>query len=208
MANLIVRFESAHLVTSILDNWEDDTIIKTQLDRSYSRSSSLLLTAASVGNDAIVKLLLQRGAILGSTDCNGDTALTAAIYGGHETTTRLLLDHGIDLEPKPTSGYCTSALWCAVSKENEAITRLLLEKGANTEAKDRDGKTPLVFAASQCDERIVRLLLEKGANMEAKNFHGATPVHNAASHNHEPNLRLLLEKGADIEAKNENGETP
>jgi ankyrin repeat protein len=176
MANLIVRFESAHLVTSILDNWQDDTIIKTQLDRRYGHGSSLLLTAASVGNDANVQFLLERGAILESTDSNGDTALTAAICRGCETTTRLLLDHGIDLEQNTTSSHGRSALLCAVAMDNEAITRLLLEKGANMEAKNHYGETPLFAAAVNNNEPIARLLLEKGADPNVGDEDGCSPL--------------------------------
>ena len=47
--------------------------------------------------------------------------------------------------------------------EHEAVVKLLLKKGAELEAKDKDGQSPLLWAAEEGHEAAVKLLLEKGA---------------------------------------------
>ena len=41
---------------------------------------------------------------------------------------------------------------------HEAVVKLLLEKGAELESKDRDGRTPLSWAAENGQEAVVKLL--------------------------------------------------
>jgi ankyrin repeat protein len=85
---------------------------------------------------------------------------------------------------------------------------MLLDKGADIEAKDKDGWTPLLYAAVTMHEAIVRMLLDKGADVEAKNEDGRTPLLYAAERGHEAVVRMLLDKGADIKAKDKDGWTP
>jgi ankyrin repeat protein len=50
------------------------------------------------------------------------------------------------------------------SRGHKAVVQLLLEKGADLESKDnRNGQTPLSWAAERGHEAVVKLLLEKGA---------------------------------------------
>jgi ankyrin repeat protein len=76
-----------------------------------------------------------------------------------------------------------------------AVVKLLLEKGAAVESKDRDGRTPLSWAAAQNGhEAVVKLLLEKGkAELESKDKDGRTPLSWAAGNGHEAVVKLLLE---------------
>jgi ankyrin repeat protein len=48
----------------------------------------------------------------------------------------------------------------------------LLKKGVEVNCKDKDGRTPLYFAAYQGHSQIVDALIEKGANLELKDNEG------------------------------------
>ncbi len=48
------------------------------------------------------------------------------------------------------------------------VVKLLLEKGADFESKDKNGKTPLSWAAQYGHAAIIKLLIEKGANFETR----------------------------------------
>ena len=59
-----------------------------------------LLWAAGKGHEAIVKLLLDKGADFESEDWYAWTPLSYAIEYGHAATVKLLLDKGADFELK------------------------------------------------------------------------------------------------------------
>jgi ankyrin repeat protein len=52
------------------------------------------LQAAKKGREAVVKLLLEKGAELESKDGDGRTPLLWAAAGGHEAVVKLLLEEG------------------------------------------------------------------------------------------------------------------
>jgi ankyrin repeat protein len=160
--------------------------------------------AASRGHEAVVSLLLEKGAILDLKDSLGQTELHQAASSGHEAVVRLLLEKGADAAAKDGYGY--TALHRAAIIGHEAVARSLLEKGANLDVKDRDGRMPLHWAAFNGHELMVLLLLENGAKMGGKIVYW-TPLHAAAFNGHEAVVRLLVKKGADIAAKDKYGRT-
>ncbi|MCC6005912.1 MAG: ankyrin repeat domain-containing protein, partial [Thermofilum sp.] len=75
-------------------------------------------------------------------------------------------------------------------------------------AKDREGNTPLHYAAGSISKEFAKLLIDEGADVNAKNKFGRTPLHIAAAENREENVQLLIESGADVDARDEYGWTP
>ena len=82
------------------------------------------------------------------------------------------------------------------SSKYNAVVDLLLENGAKLETKDKNGRTPLLWAVVDQHEAEVKLLLEKGADLETKDKDGRTPLLWAAEKKYEKVMKLLLEKGA------------
>jgi ankyrin repeat protein len=60
--------------------------------------------AATNGNDAVVKVLLDHSAYVDAGSPNGTTPLMMAARGGHVSTVKLLLDNGADLNVKNQLG--------------------------------------------------------------------------------------------------------
>ncbi|KLU92391.1 hypothetical protein MAPG_11337, partial [Magnaporthiopsis poae ATCC 64411] len=120
-----------------------------------------LLQAAYDGQEAVVRLLLEKGVDKESKDSDGDTPLSLAAIRGREAVVRLLLENGADREARNKNGS-TPLLWAA-ARGHEAVVRLLLEKGASWEVKDDYGGTALSLAARQGHEAVVKLLRDEGA---------------------------------------------
>ena len=77
-----------------------------------------------------------------------------------------------------------------------------LDEGADPNQADRNGFTPLHFAAQHLDADRVRLLIEHGAEVNAQNRFGATPVFVALMKVQDEDhgvFGLLLDAGANID---------
>jgi ankyrin repeat protein len=84
--------------------------------------------AAREGHEAVVRLLVEKGADVKAKDKNGRTALDHAARRGHEAVMRLLVEKGADIKAKGDDGR--TALDRAARRGHEAVVRLLVEKGA------------------------------------------------------------------------------
>ena len=124
---------------------------------NYGRTP--LSYAVENGHEAVVKLLLEKGADLESQDqYDGRTLLLWAAKNGHEAVVKLLLEKGAELESMDMDGW-TLLLWAA-KRGNKAAVKLLLEKGASLESKDMK-YGPLWWAVMNVHVAVVKLLLEK-----------------------------------------------
>ena len=131
-------------------------------DKEYGRTP--LSWAAWNGHEAVVKLLLEKGADMETKDKKySQTPLSWAAENGHGAVVKLLLGKGSDLETKDKEYGRTPLSWAAWNG-HEAVVKLLVERGSDLETKDKEyGRTPLSWAAENGREAVVELLLEKGA---------------------------------------------
>ena len=79
-----------------------------------------------------------------------------------------------------------------------AVDRYLHE-GADVNCRDKDGLTPLIWAAIQGHEEVVRLLLERGGDLEAKNHNGDTALMWASLMGHKDVVDFMLDRGANAD---------
>ncbi|KAN0069115.1 hypothetical protein V8E54_012744, partial [Elaphomyces granulatus] len=84
----------------------------------------------------------------------------------------------------------------------------LPEKLQDVNRRDKDGRTPLSYAASNGHEAVVKLLLDNNADIESKDHDSRTPLLYAAWNGHEAVVKLLLDNNANIESKDHDGRTP
>ncbi|KAH8655773.1 ankyrin repeat-containing domain protein [Xylariales sp. PMI_506] len=73
---------------------------------------------------------------------------------------------------------------------------------------DRDGCTPLSYAAAAGHTAVVKVLLAKGANIDTRDKSARTPLSYAAAGGHAAVVELLLAEGANVEAKDNIVRTP
>ena len=166
------------------------------VDKKESNGRRPLFYAALQGHEAVVRLLLDRGADIATQDKDGWTALNVAARRGHKAVVRLLLDRGADVNAQNEDGW--TALQDAARPGHEAVVRLLLDRGADVTAQDKYGSTALFRAARDGHEAVVRLLLDRGADITPQDKNGWTALKEAACEGHEAVVRLLVDRGADI----------
>jgi hypothetical protein len=93
--------------------------------------------AAWRGHEAVVRLLLDRGADVDAKDEYGWTALRKVAVRGREAVVQQLLDRGADVNARTNERR--TALRKMTEKRHEAVVQLLLDLGADINARDKYG---------------------------------------------------------------------
>ena len=88
------------------------------------------------------------------------------------------------------------------------VVQAMLDSGADVNAKDKDGWTPLLWAAYNGNAEVISVLLQAGADVNAKKNNGDTPLLSAVLRENIELISVLLKRGADVNAKDDDGRTP
>ena len=179
-------------------------------DELFGKGINALRYAVKHDRKCIVRLLLDLGAEVDgecsecSTICN-DTPLHWACLFNRLTITRMLLEHGADINADDWMGVTPLHISCR--RDRPDIVSLLLEGRADPNICTHDKSTPLFISASEGHHAIAALLLEHRADVNAHTTRG-TPLYSACANGHKAAARALLEHGADIEAGTVRMHTP
>ncbi len=117
--------------------------------------SSLLILAYGLENDAIVAILLEKGARVITKDL---TALHVASLEGSSNAITALIKKGAPINATTNKGF--TSLHLAVQEGYQEVVELLLEHNADINATTDDGETPLSIAKEKGHADIIKLLEE------------------------------------------------
>jgi ankyrin repeat protein len=186
----------------------------------------------------VVHALTKQNADHGLKDNRDRTALSLAVFGGHESTAKLLRNAGAD--PNGYEEGFTLLRQAVMLKDNTAITILgglgvdlefqqhnytplhdaallghvdpietLVKLKANlVETRNVYNDTPLLTAAKFGRVKVIEKLANIGADLEARNEHNQTPLHLAAGRGQVDAIETLIRLQADLEARDEYNQAP
>lgn len=171
---------------------------------AFASSYDDFFKAVKMDDGRTVDALLKRGFDPNTIEAErGDTGLILALREKSMTVIPLLINSPrINLEASSSNG--DTALMIAAFKANREAVNLLLAKGA---AVNRDGWTPLHYAAASGDKEIAKSLLDRSAKVDALSPNDTTPMMMAARAGDIMMVKLLLDAGADASLKNQQGMT-
>ncbi|MCX7824758.1 MAG: ankyrin repeat domain-containing protein [Verrucomicrobiae bacterium] len=172
--------------------------------RSSAHGVSGLHIAAIHGQQAVVELLLRRGADAGATDRDGLTPLHWAAVAGQTAVVENLLAHGADANAASRGGIRPIHL-----ARMTTVVNALIKAGAKLDVADHRGLGPLHWAL---EPDAVTALVKAGANPNKilRDPAGAPAVpalHFAVKKINRPLGKSLLEAGADPNFRDAQGRT-
>ncbi|KAF6812719.1 hypothetical protein CSOJ01_05015 [Colletotrichum sojae] len=125
-------------------------------------SRTALHGAASLGDPAMVEMLLAKGARVDARDGKKQTALHISAALGAAAVVEKLLAAGAQADARDRKGQ--GPLHVAAFQGNSAAVEGLLAGGANVDLQDEKGRTPLHLAIMQRREEAVECLVRGGAD--------------------------------------------
>ena len=100
---------------------------------------------------------------------------------------------------------CVKNIHTATIDQNIEEVKQYLAKGEDINATDRNGFTPLIYAAYYGHFPMARFLCDKGADVNRKNNEGQTALLYAVYYNHLDIVKTLLDHNADVNIVNNYG---
>ena len=115
-----------------------------------------LIYAAIFGHVAVVRVLLEGGVNVESTNAYLSTALHQAAWNGYLNICRLLLDCGAKVDP--LDEWKETPLHLAAWAGHLSAVKLLVKRGADVRLKNVDGQTASEVARSEGKENVAEWL--------------------------------------------------
>lgn len=141
--------------------------------------------------DAVVRILLAKGADVNIKDRFGNTPFRSAFNKRNVNLMRLLIDNGADLKAKDSDG--NTPLHLAATLGDADMIRQILAKNADINVKNDRGETAFHIAADNGHVNVIRMLLSNGADPGIANNKGRIPLMIAQAKNNTMIVKLLEE---------------
>lgn len=152
----------------------DDVINSDKEDPGHAGFTYLHIGAIN-GSEALVALVISRGANPNAKDKNGDTALCWAVSKAHSSVVTFLLGlENIDVFNKNDQGK--TAMFYALEQKNPDMVNLLLPYHGIDTPVDNDGNTCLQMALSLELFELAAKLIKDGADLNVKGESPFTPA--------------------------------
>ena len=151
--------------------------LRKQLSKGVNEAqrNQLLNLAARHGQVEVMGVLVEAGASPTATDKRGRTPLMAAVQSRKPEAIRFLIDNGADVNARDQL-QGTALVRAAGSFGDLESVQVLLSAGAEVNVQDKNGMTPLMWAARWGDAPRVLALVEAGATVTVRDNSGKTAL--------------------------------
>jgi len=167
-------------------------------EKGESDDVTALILAAVYGRTEMVKLLLEKGALVNEEDCDGDTALICAIREGNGQIVDLLLDAGA--YPNVRVDGLPALIW-AFSYDVK-LGEKMVEKGANPYWENEDGENAVVLAVKKGLTESVKRMVPAIADVDMCDQEGDTLLMLAVKREYPEIVEWLLQNHASVTLAN------
>ncbi|XP_069106112.1 E3 ubiquitin-protein ligase mib1-like [Argopecten irradians] len=200
------------LLAAVLGKQASTTAILLDAGASINTANlkgrTALHAASNAGEQALVKLLLDRKCDVNLQDNLGNTPLHDAIFGYHNKVVDLLVSSAtVDLLKQNKRGM-NALHWAAYHNNFSAVDRILGKNKDIADVKNNGGFAALHIAAVNNHIQVSSHLLIKGsADVNIRTNREETPLHLAAGKCHYTMVKLLLDHTADVKLQDKGGNT-
>ncbi|EAR84800.2 EF hand protein (macronuclear) [Tetrahymena thermophila SB210] len=167
----------------------------------FARDKSLktpLHYAAYHGQEYICEQLVKKGAFIDSTDTKGRTAFHYACCGNSAKIIVLFIGICPEIIESQDINQLTGLHYSILNSSLKQIdiVRTLIEFGAKVNSRDKEGKTPLYYAAEQGRTRVIPILMQKGADITLANYENHKTPLDVAVNEHTRELLIVYSSAA------------
>lgn len=171
------------------------------------QGSTPLLVACELGNDAIIKQLLDAHADVKAMRWDGIGVSALCAGSASMETLKRIITLGAPLDVADPAGQ-TPLMFAAASARIDNVAFLLSQGAKVNAASSRGGFTPLFFAVKTGSAPLVQMLLKAGANVNYVAPDGTRAIHLAMYVNDTVMATLLIQQGAELNNWDELGKQP
>ncbi|XP_062607116.1 ankyrin-1-like [Saccostrea cucullata] len=172
--------------------------IKEGINTPYHSDHTPLTLACSLSAYEIVKLLVERGALIEKCNKRDELPLFVALKSGSDKIVKYLLQNRALVTG---NNECVCPFYFASKSTNKDIFKLLLKK-CDHSSTCHDGKSPLHLAIEHEFNDITENLVRRDADVNSTDKMKETPLHIACSKNNVKIVKLLAKKGANFNMLN------
>ncbi|MDD2230688.1 MAG: ankyrin repeat domain-containing protein [Candidatus Cloacimonetes bacterium] len=164
----------------------------------------ILVVAAEHGHLAVLRMLLDYGALPSSATEMGDTALIRAAAKGHEDIILELISRKSDINH--ANMYMDTALSAAVANDQTNTVRILLEHNADVNVYHVSGCPLLSSTVLRGNMALAKMLIAKGADVNMRTYPAnMTMLMLVAIEGDERHVEEIIKLGVAIDAVDKTG---
>ncbi|MHC4416636.1 MAG: ankyrin repeat domain-containing protein [Planctomycetota bacterium] len=138
--------------------------------------NAMLGLAARYGRVEVFQTLFEAGADVNAVDRRGQTPLMSAVQSRKTEAIRTLLAKGAKVDARDQVIGGTALTRAAGPFGDASGVQALLEAGADVNVVDKNGMTPLIWAARFGDAKRVAALIKAGAEVNVRDNRGLSPL--------------------------------